>query len=227
MSNVAIRLVYVMLLEILICAFLTVSHPDLESEKAAGLQWIVSLLVIVATCAAIIGLVYLCYKKSPLSVDGFYTPKTWRKSFWEVRPVQGHYSEYAVDGKGSDDLENFNLYGTADKSILDKPNYAQSSQKAEVKMPAIKDIFDMEAPPTSRNLLDNEPENNRLQSSPKGLQNQFMNVIEENHQNITLRKPVLETNQRAAGLPEQNTGLIDDSLLGGSLVDYGNDLTIP
>jgi len=147
MSNVAVRLAYVMFFEIIICTFLTISFADMSSENAAGFQWFVSLLFVLALTAIIAAMVYLCLKMGGLQIDGFYEPKTWWQSYWQVRPVQTEYQAYAVDGQRSDDFIDYELYPVQMLKSFSSPTKDRKQKSA---------IFDLEAPPTSRNLLGEE-----------------------------------------------------------------------
>lgn len=105
MNNVLVRLLYVMFFEICICAFLTVSYADMSSENAAGFQWFVALFAIFAVVAVFVCFTFLWFCKGPY-VAGFYKPgiRHFWNSYWTVRPLSLRYEEYAVDGKGSDEI---------------------------------------------------------------------------------------------------------------------------
>lgn len=170
MANVAVRYVYVMFLEIITCTFLTISYVDLSSENVAGFQWFVALFFVCALIAVIVVIVFLCIQKGGLQIDGFYEPKTWWQSYWQVRPIQKEYQAYAVDGHGSDDFADYQLHPVQVQML--KP-YISSKNGNNQKS------LDLEPPPTSRNLLGEEDqEENKL--SPIKLGEQMLDLIDEN-----------------------------------------------
>ena len=107
-----------------------------------------------------VGLVYLWFRRGPY-ISGFYEPgvKNFWRSYWQIRPVSKHYQEYAVDGKGSDDIyfgESFKADKEDDgKILLRLPKNKQVNEEEEKEESKAKSlpIFDEEMPPTSRNLL--------------------------------------------------------------------------
>ena len=179
------------------------------------------MLALIATGTFVLWLLILYGRGSPVSVHGFYEPKTWNGSLWGIRPVRDAYSPYAVDGHGSDDFAGYDLYAEDPEAGMLKPYYS-AGPSSENSSP--KDQAEVDLPPTSRNLLANDDENMHLEQSPRNLEQQIMHVIGENRQTTALRKPALD-GTRVFGLPDQLTGLGNDSA--GSNVDNVHDVTIP
>ncbi len=100
------------------------------------------------------GIIFICLRKGGPQIYGFYEPKTCWKSYWQVRPVQKEYQAYAVDGHGSDDFADYELY------------------PVQMLQPYSSTKNDLEPPPTSRNLLGEEQylEENKLDADELGEQ---------------------------------------------------------
>ena len=220
MSNVLVRLTYVMFLEICICSFLTVSYADMGSEDAAGFQWFVALFAIFAMIAMFAGLVYLWFRRGPY-IRGFYEPglKNFWRSYWQIRPLGRRYEAYAVDGRGSDDIyfgEDFEA-GKDDGKILlrvppkhPKQPEIEENEDSNIKAKGVEplSLFDEEMPPTSRDLLGEDPPSARdPEPGPIRLGNEMMRIIGDNQGQA---KNAAQKTQAAKRAPRLEENLLPD-----------------